>query len=215
MGSHSLPQGIFPTQGWKLGLLHCRKILYHLSHQGSPRCSSNAGFPEQCCSHFSTKNHLVGLLKGIPGSLLLTGSTGHRTHPGCWSPPSTQGMVILLRRPLGGALCFNTQEPLMPIVKIQPSSNYPTGFHISQLNIFLILNKFYFLSSLITPTAAFHLPQRFVCGFTDCCRCRQNNLMGCRSFLLSGLPGSHNRVTEKLRRKGQSLHSKDEDSEMQ
>ena len=24
------------TQGWKLGLPHCRQILYHLSHQGSP-----------------------------------------------------------------------------------------------------------------------------------------------------------------------------------
>ena len=25
-------QGIFPTQGLNLGLLHCRWILYHLSH---------------------------------------------------------------------------------------------------------------------------------------------------------------------------------------
>ena len=29
-------RGIFPTQGLNLGLLHCRQILYHLSHQGSP-----------------------------------------------------------------------------------------------------------------------------------------------------------------------------------
>ena len=29
-------QGIFPTQGLKLGLLHCRQILYCLSHRGSP-----------------------------------------------------------------------------------------------------------------------------------------------------------------------------------
>ena len=36
VGSHSLLQGIFPTQGSNLGLLHCRQILYHLSHQGSP-----------------------------------------------------------------------------------------------------------------------------------------------------------------------------------
>ena len=36
MGSHSLLQGIFPTQGWNPGLLPCRQILYHLSHQGSP-----------------------------------------------------------------------------------------------------------------------------------------------------------------------------------
>ena len=26
-----LLQGIFPTQGWNLGLLYCRQILYHLS----------------------------------------------------------------------------------------------------------------------------------------------------------------------------------------
>ena len=37
VGSHSLLQGIFPTQGSNLSLLHCRQILYHLSHQGSAR----------------------------------------------------------------------------------------------------------------------------------------------------------------------------------
>ena len=35
-GCHSLLQGIFLTQGSNPGLLHCRQILYHLSHQGSP-----------------------------------------------------------------------------------------------------------------------------------------------------------------------------------
>ena len=30
-------QGVFWTQGSNLGLLHCRQILYCLSHQGSPR----------------------------------------------------------------------------------------------------------------------------------------------------------------------------------
>ena len=33
MGCHSLLQGIFLNQGSNLGLLHCRQILYHLSHQ--------------------------------------------------------------------------------------------------------------------------------------------------------------------------------------
>ena len=33
---HALLQGIFPTQGSKPGLSHCRQILYCLSHQGSP-----------------------------------------------------------------------------------------------------------------------------------------------------------------------------------
>ena len=35
MGSYSLLQGIFPTQGPNPGLLHCRQILYRLSHQGN------------------------------------------------------------------------------------------------------------------------------------------------------------------------------------
>ena len=34
VGSHSLLQGIFPTQGSNPGLPHCRRILYQLSHQG-------------------------------------------------------------------------------------------------------------------------------------------------------------------------------------
>ena len=37
VGSLSLLQGIFLTQGLNPGLLHCRQILYSLSHQGSPR----------------------------------------------------------------------------------------------------------------------------------------------------------------------------------
>ena len=36
-GCHALLQGIFPTQGSNLDLLHCRCILYCLSHQESPR----------------------------------------------------------------------------------------------------------------------------------------------------------------------------------
>ena len=35
VGSLSLFQGIFPTQGLNPGLPHCRRILYQLSHQGS------------------------------------------------------------------------------------------------------------------------------------------------------------------------------------
>ena len=36
VGNLSLLQGILPTQGLNPGLPHCRGILYHLSHQGSP-----------------------------------------------------------------------------------------------------------------------------------------------------------------------------------
>ena len=36
VGCHALLQGIFSTQGLNLCLLHCRQILYPLSHLGSP-----------------------------------------------------------------------------------------------------------------------------------------------------------------------------------
>ena len=36
MGCHFLLQRIFQTQGSNLGLPHCRQMLYHLNHQGSP-----------------------------------------------------------------------------------------------------------------------------------------------------------------------------------
>ena len=39
VGSLSLLQGIFPTQGSNPGLPHCRQILYQLSHKGSPCCT--------------------------------------------------------------------------------------------------------------------------------------------------------------------------------
>ena len=37
MGSLFLLQGSFPTQESNRGLLRCRRILYQLSYQGSPR----------------------------------------------------------------------------------------------------------------------------------------------------------------------------------
>ena len=37
VGSLSLLQWIFPIQESNLGLLHCRRILYQLSYQGSPK----------------------------------------------------------------------------------------------------------------------------------------------------------------------------------
>ena len=45
VGCHALLQGIFPNQGWNPGLLHCRWILYCLSHQGSPRTLEWLSYP--------------------------------------------------------------------------------------------------------------------------------------------------------------------------
>ena len=45
VGSHALLQGIVPTQGLNPGLPHCRRILYLLSHQGSPRTLEWVAYP--------------------------------------------------------------------------------------------------------------------------------------------------------------------------
>ena len=45
MHSLSLLQGIFPTQGSNSGLPHCRRILYQLSHKGSPRILEWGAYP--------------------------------------------------------------------------------------------------------------------------------------------------------------------------
>ena len=45
VGSLSLFQGIFPTQGSNTGLPHCRWILYQLSHKGSTRILEWVAYP--------------------------------------------------------------------------------------------------------------------------------------------------------------------------
>ena len=45
VGSLSLLQGIFPTQGSSPGLPHCRWILYQLSHKESPRILEWVAYP--------------------------------------------------------------------------------------------------------------------------------------------------------------------------
>ena len=56
VGSRSLLQGIFPTEGSNPGLLHCRQILYCLSHQGSHSLitfdekDSTVSITSHCCN---------------------------------------------------------------------------------------------------------------------------------------------------------------------
>ena len=45
VGSCTLLQEIFPTQGLNSGLTHCRQILYQLSHKGSPRILEWVTYP--------------------------------------------------------------------------------------------------------------------------------------------------------------------------
>ena len=45
VGCHALLQGTCPTQGLNTGLLHCRQILYSLSHQGNPWILEHVTYP--------------------------------------------------------------------------------------------------------------------------------------------------------------------------
>ena len=64
MGRHSLFQGIIPKQGSNPGLLHCRLILYHLSHQGSPRILECIAYPfprgSSWCSNWTWVSWVAG-----------------------------------------------------------------------------------------------------------------------------------------------------------
>ena len=48
VGCHFLRKGTFLTQGSNPALLHCRQILYHLSHQGSPSSTHAAKSLQSC-----------------------------------------------------------------------------------------------------------------------------------------------------------------------
>ena len=73
-GCHSLLQGIFPTQGLNphldpLHLLHWRRILYHLSYQGSPKASPGSyktWIEDEACSSGPGESERTG----DPGSYL-------------------------------------------------------------------------------------------------------------------------------------------------
>ena len=95
VGSLSLLQGIFPTQGLNPGLLNCRQIRYQLSHKRSP------------ISHMSSSKRLL-----FKGSLLECAQWWYRLPPGqtnkigfriCWarSPevPGTQNLVPMSLAP--------------------------------------------------------------------------------------------------------------------
>ena len=80
--SHDLLPGIFPTQGLNPGLLHCRQILYRLSHQQSPRSHAKSVIPVKD----SFKNWCLLYFDLIPGKVM--GRGNKRNFPGLSLPLS-------------------------------------------------------------------------------------------------------------------------------
>ena len=64
VGSLSLLQGIFPTQGLNPGFPHCRQILYQLSHKGSPRILKWVAYPFSSGSSWPRNRTAVSCIAG-------------------------------------------------------------------------------------------------------------------------------------------------------
>ena len=64
VGSFSLFQGIFPTQGWNPCLPHCRQSLYQLSHKGSPSILEWVAYPFSSGSSWPRNQIRVSCIAG-------------------------------------------------------------------------------------------------------------------------------------------------------
>ena len=64
VGSLSLLQGIFPTQGSNPGLRHCRRILFQLSHRESPRTLEWVAYPFSSRSSWPRNQTGVSFIAG-------------------------------------------------------------------------------------------------------------------------------------------------------
>ena len=64
VGSLSLLQGIFPTQGSNPGLPHCRQILYQLSHKGKSRILEWVAYPFSIGSSWPRNRTRVSCIAG-------------------------------------------------------------------------------------------------------------------------------------------------------
>ena len=69
VGSHSLLQSMFLTQGLKPGLLNCRPILYHLSHQGTSRNEAGEAQMDDTEETYISKTYLRLTPKAAAGFL--------------------------------------------------------------------------------------------------------------------------------------------------
>ena len=67
VGSLSLLQGIFPIQGSNPGLPHCRRIIYQLSHNRSPRILEWVAYPFSSRSSQPRNWTGVSCIAGLPG----------------------------------------------------------------------------------------------------------------------------------------------------
>ena len=99
VGCHFLLQRVFLTQISNLGFAHCRQILYHLSHQGSPLAPQPGIKPTR---------------PALEGEVLTTGPPGRSQ----WRRSSEAHQ--LSRKFYSNRCCFSPQWPLKTASQLQP-----------------------------------------------------------------------------------------------
>ena len=105
MGSHSLLQGIFPTQGSNLGHLHCKWILYLLSHQDEVRDVPRRMYQEEW-------NQPEDQGRKVKSESEVAQSCPTLCNPTDCSPPGSSTHGIFQARVLEwGAIAFSVQLP--------------------------------------------------------------------------------------------------------
>ena len=173
VGSLSLLQGIFPTQGLNPGLLHCRRILYRLSHQRSPirRGQGHRHIPQwqDCRSHTCGAAVLVKTSRVELGVFSQLGEErdGGASGPneGCWAlglwRQKGNGVLpgasrFMLQGGAGGprpkarpSRCQHRRGPLCkpaPVHTISPILPRETGSGVTQVCRLRFYNPRYLLS---------------------------------------------------------------------
>ena len=126
VGSLSLLQGIFPTQGLNPGLLHCRQILYQLSHKGSPGILEWLAYPFSRRS--SRPRNWIGV-SCIAGGFFTN-----------WAIREVLGMVQPLVYP--NMYSINMAESILPLSTLNPSGNEVISMDVSDKYHFLYKGTF-------------------------------------------------------------------------
>ena len=104
-GSHSLLQGIFPTQGSNSGLLYCRLILYCLSHT-LLRATCNNARSLSFAIGVACQNYFLSIDKGDKWCLRVDLVRTSLIIKSIWSFPMMKGHHIAFLRIVYCVFCF-------------------------------------------------------------------------------------------------------------
>ena len=168
VGSLSLLQGIFPTQGLNPGLPHCKCSLYQLSHKGSPTESPVVGkwgpplqmpnsgrifsgifnrWRKPACDSYSMRTSYLSSKSALDTMTLYVHFKSFPNRP----VKQAKAFPLLLESPLylPDGPCFQAQSPLLPLT-------HPT--HVTNTHYTSLSPSFFSPPSLLPPTTHNILP---------------------------------------------------------